>query len=330
MCELKYSLNFIYSKKAEYAMFRLKASFYESGERAGKLLARQLKKQHTASAIPGIKGSNGNIVTSAKEINRVFMDFYKNLYTSDTVFDSEKLKTWFSKIQFPNLSTEQVQLLEAPIREEEVRKAIQSMQSGRASGNDGFPVEYYKLYIDILAPILTKVYSESLSIGQLPNTLNESVISVILKKGKDSLDPASYRPISLANVDYKILTKVLAIRLEKIVPCIIHADQVGFVKGRSSSDNLRRLLHLMWQNREADKPVAAFSLDAEKAFDRVEWRFLIHVLENFGFGLGFIKWIQLIYAEPKASVLTNGVVSSFFNISRGAKQGDPLSPLLFI
>ena len=330
VCELKYSLNFIYSKKAEYAMFRLKASFYESGERAGKLLARQLKKQHTASAIPGIKGSNGNIVTSAKEINQVFMDFYKNLYTSDTVFDSEKLKTWFSKIQFPNLSTEQVQLLEAPIREEEVRKAIQSMQSGRASGNDGFPVEYYKLYIDILAPILTKVYSESLSIGQLPNTLNESVISVILKKGKDSLDPASYRPISLANVDYKILTKVLAIRLEKIVPCIIHADQVGFVKGRSSSDNLRRLLHLMWQNREADKPVAAFSLDAEKAFDRVEWRFLIHVLENFGFGLGFIKWIQLIYAEPKASVLTNGVVSSFFNISRGAKQGDPLSPLLFI
>ena len=102
------------------------------------------------------------------------------------------------------------------------------------------------------------------------------------------------------------------------------------MKGRSSSDNLRRLLHLMWQNREADKPVAAFSLDAEKAFDRVEWRFLIHVLENFGFGLGFIKWIQLIYAEPKASVLTNGVVSSFFNISRGAKQGDPLSPLLFI
>ena len=137
----------------------------------------------------------------------------------------------FSKIQFPSLSPEQVQLLEAPIREEEVRKAIQSMQSGRASGNDGFPVEYYKLYIDILAPILTKVYSESLSIGQLPNTLNESVISVILKKGKDSLDPASYRPISLANVDYKILTKVLAIRLENIVPCIMHADQVGFVKG---------------------------------------------------------------------------------------------------
>ena len=86
----------------------------------------------------------------------------------------------------------------------------------------------------------------------------------------------------------------------------------------------------MWQIRESDKRIAAFSLDAEKAFDRVEWRFLIHVLESFGFGEGFIKWIQMIYVEPKASVLTSGVLSSFFNISRGAKQGDPPSPLLFI
>ena len=96
-------------------------------------------------------------------------------------------------------------------------------------------------------PVLTKVYSESLSVGQLPNTLNESVIYIILKKGKDSLDPASYQPISLANVDYTILTKVLAMQLENFVPGIVDPDQVGFVKGRSSSD-LRSLLHLMWQN----------------------------------------------------------------------------------
>lgn len=181
-----------------------------------------------------------------------------------------------------------------------------------------------------MTPILAEVYSESLSHGQLPHTLNEALISLILKKDKDPLDPGSYRPISLINVDCKVLTKVLAMRLENILPGIIHEDQVGFVKGRSSSDNLRRLLHLMFKSHQENTPVAAFSLDAEKAFDRVEWGFLLRVLEVFGFGSGFINWVKLIYKEPRASVLTNGQISPFFQLSRGTKQGDPLSPLLFI
>lgn len=127
----------------------------------------------------------------------------------------------------------------------------------------------------MLAPVLTAVYSESLSHGQLPNTFNEAMISLILKKDKDPLDPGYFRPVILVNVDCKVLTEVLAMRLENTLPEIIHEDQVGFVKGRSSSD--RWLLHLMWKNRQE-----AFSLDVEKAFDRAEWGFLIHFLEAFG------------------------------------------------
>lgn len=102
-------------------------------------------------------------------------------------------------------------------------------------------------------------------------------------------------------MDYKILAKVLARCLENILPNIIHTDQVGFVKGRTSSDNFRRLLHLMWFCRKQDIPAAAFSLDAEKAFDQVEWGFLIYILEAFRFGKKFIKWIRVIYADPQAS-----------------------------
>lgn len=95
-----------------------------------------------------------------------------------------------------------------------------------------------------------------------------------LQKGRDHTDPANFRPISLINVDSKILAKVLAIWLETVLPYITHSDQVGFIKGRSSTDNLRRLLHLMWLNSSNTAPVVADSLDAEKAFDRVEWGFL--------------------------------------------------------
>ncbi len=165
--------------------------------------------------------------------------------------------------------------------------------------------------------------------GKLPDTFNEALITLILKKDRDPTDPGSYRPISLIDVDGKILTKVLATRIERYMPSIVHADQVGFVKGRCSSDNVRQLLHLMWASRDVDTPTAAFSLDAEKAYDRVELAYLFYTLRMFGFSEGFIKWIKMIYLSPKASVLTNGLKSPFFGLTRGQKQGDPLSPLLF-
>lgn len=190
------------------------------------------------------------------------------------------------------------------------------MNTGKSPGSDGFPVEYYKEYIDIITPILTMVF-EAFQSGSLPPSLNEALISLIPKKGRDHTDPANFRPISLINVDSKILAKVL-----------VHTDQVGFIKGRSSTDNLRRLMHLIWLNASSTVPVATVSLDTEKAFDRVEWDFLHSALLRFGFGSGFVKWIKIIYTKPKASVLTNGLISPLFDLSRGTRQGC-LSPLLF-
>ena len=189
--------------------------------------------------------------------------------------------------------------------------------------------EYYRKYIDVVVPILTKVYKESFDSGQLPDTFNEAIITLILKKDRDPTDPGSYRPISLIDVDSKILTKVLAMRIERSLPHIVHLDQVGFVQGRTSSDNVRRLLHLMWASRGVDTPIAAFSLDAQKAYDNAELAYLLYTLRVFGFGEGFIKWVKIIYLCPKASVLTNGMRSPLFGLERGQKQGDPLSPLLF-
>lgn len=114
-----------------------------------------------------------------------------------------------------------------------------------------------------------------------------------------------------------------------MLPNLVHIDQVGFVKNRCSADNLRRILHIMWKSRNNIDPIVAFSLDAEKAFDKVELAFLFHTLESFGFGPSFRQWLQLVYTEPMATVLTNGVMSPLFKLSRGTRQGSPLSPLIF-
>ena len=163
----------------------------------------------------------------------------------------------------------------------------------------------------------------------MPESMRSAVITLIHKKGKNPQQCGSYQPVSLINVDAKILAKILATRLEAHLSSLIHPDQVGFIKNRSSADNVRRLLHLIWQVRNCPDPIVAFSLDAEKAFDRVEWTYLFRTLHRFGLGPSFIKLVRLLYCNPKASVLTNGNMSSGFPLHRGTRQGCPLSPLIF-
>ena len=186
------------------------------------------------------------------------------LYKSQVDPSEEQFEAFFANINISKLSEGQVAQMEGAITEGEIRDAIVSLKTGKSPGQDELPVEYYRKHIDLLAPILTKVYKESFDKGQLPDTYNEVLNTLILKKDRDPADPGSYRPIHLIDVDGKILTKVLATRIERSMPYIVHADQVGFVKGHSSSDNVRRLLHLMWASRDADMPTAALLLDVEK------------------------------------------------------------------
>lgn len=115
----------------------------------------------------------------------------------------------------------------------------------------------------------------------MPQTLSQATVSVILKKDKDPQKCGSYRPISLLNVDYKILTKALALRIEKVVPSIIHEDQTGFIVNHQSYFNIRRLLNILYSDHSVDHPEIIVSLDAEKAFDCVDWQYLFSVLKKF-------------------------------------------------
>ena len=124
------------------------------------------------------------------------------------------------------------------------------------------------------------------------------------------------------------MAKVLARRLENVLPDIVSLDQTGFVKNRRSFFNVRRLLNIMYTTCQADSE-CFLSMDAEKAFNRVEWTYLFEALVRFGFGSIFISWIKLLYGSPSAMVLTNHFYSKSFKLHRGTRQCCPLSPLLF-
>lgn len=181
---------------------------------------------------------------------------------------------------------------------------------------------------ELIDPFL-EMLNDSFLRGSLPKSLTEATISLILKRGKPADECSSYRPISLLNVDFKILSKILARRLEKILPNIINVDQSGFVVGRNSCINMRRLLNIIQLSHQQKLTSMVIGLDAEKAFDRVEWPFLFSALDTFGLGETFCSWVKLLYSRPLAAVRINGQTSSYFPLGRGTRQGCPLSPLLF-
>lgn len=120
------------------------------------------------------------------------------------------------------------------------------MKCGKAPGPDGYSSEFYKEFGDLLSPHLFKLYTQAYNVGRLLPTLNEAIITVLPKKGKDPVEVSSYRPISLLPCDQKILAKALFIRLSSVMDKLIHPDQTGFIPNRHSSSNLRRLFNIIY------------------------------------------------------------------------------------
>lgn len=172
------------------------------------------------------------------------------------------------------------------------------------------------------------MYEHSFLNQKLPES-TQLHITLIPKQGKSPEEPSSYRPISLQCMENKILAKLLAKRLDSILPTIIGPDQTGFVQGRHSYTNVSRLLGVIQYAKNKPLDSMVVSLDAEKAFDRIKWKYMFNVLKRFSLGSIFISWVKLLYTSPQAMVMANGLTSPRFTLGHGTRQGCPLSPLLF-
>lgn len=326
--QLQSKFDLLTTSKVQKQLFLIRQRYFETGDKAGRLLAHQARTAALSRLIPKIKATSGEVTSNPIEINKIFHSFYSDLYASQCSPDVWEEDNPLDKITFPKVNEDLCRVLGRPISVTEVQEAIMSLQNGKTPGPDGFTVEFFKVFSAAVAPALQNMYNESFTRGSLPPTLLEASISLLLKNDKDSMLCGSYRPISLLNVDLKVLSKILAQRLQQVLPSLISPDQTGFMLGRHSFYNTRRLLNII-SSPSSNTAEVIISLDAEKAFDRVEWSFLFFVLQKFGFNSEFISWIKLLYANPVASVHTNGLQSAPFPLHRGTRQGCPLSPLLF-
>ena len=166
--------------------------------------------------------------------------------------------------------------------------------------------------------------------GKLLNSQEEAVITLIEKKYRDQRLLKNWRPISLINVDVKIGSKAIAKCLEKVLLHIIHHDQNAFVKEQTIFDAVRTISNIMEFTELKGYPVIMTAIDYRKAFNSLSKDFLFKLLESFGFGVSFIKWIKTFYSNITSCVANNGFFTPSFRIKRGIWQRDLLSPSLFI
>ena len=325
---LQTEFDLLTTRQAEYLISKSRHGSYEHGEKAGRLLAHQLRQKTSSQTISAIKDELGLINTDSLKINNCFKNFYQSLYASDTCSNISVLEDFWQTLHIPSMDPKTAAELEEDLSAEEIAIAIKSMQNGKSPGPDGYPTEFYKKFSDIISPVIT-ISLLRIILVTIPTFNYASSSYFILKKDKDPLDCTSYRPISLLNADTKILAKVLARRLEEALPAVISQDQTGFIKNRFSFFNIRRLLNVLYGPSTPGVSEVVLSLDAEKAFDRVEWNYLFSVLKRIGLGPKFISWIRILYKCPMAAVRTNNNLSTYFELHRGTRQGCPMSPLVF-
>lgn len=316
----------------DYTQKRLlsqRQSICAEGDKNGRALAFLAKTEMPQTVVTNIQSANGDLLSDPQDVCARFREYYTHLYESKTDRSIEDITNFLGGLSLPSLSRDTGVELDRPITEEEVQRTINSMATRKSPGPDGFPVEWYKRNIDFHSARLVTLFQQSFNMASLPASFYEAVIVVIHKSGKPQDCCGSYRPISLININAKILTKILAMRLGTVILSLVSPDQSGFMPGKTTDINLRRLYtNLQIQHDNKGHRVIA-ALDNEKAFDSVEWNFMFAVLTRLGLPPGFLKWLRLIYLKPTAWVRVNGYISDPFPLGRGTRQGCPLSPFLF-
>ncbi len=166
---------------------------------------------------------------------------------------------------------------------------VKTMSNNKSPGSDGLPVEFYKFFWKDLGDILLQNLNNGYETGRLSITQRQGIVTSLPKPGKPREFLKNWTPITLLNVDYEILSGVLALRMRNVVGDLISSDQKGFLKGRYIGENTRLVYDVMNYLKEQNKNRMLLLIDFEKAFDTLSWKYILQVLESYGFGQSFIK-----------------------------------------
>lgn len=309
---------------------RSKLHWLDIGDQNNKNFHNAIKTRQAQNTLREIKCLDGRMATSHSDIKleaeRHFSSFLNHVPES---FQGASVAELKCLLDF-ECNAEDCAGLEAEVTAEEIKQVLFSMPSNKSPGPDGYPSEFFKVTWPVLGQDFTVAVQSVFKFAFLPKGVNSTILALIPKK-TDASEIKDYRPIACCNVLYKVVSKILANRLKGLLPRIITENQSAFIQGRLLMENVLLASELVKDyHKDAVSPRCMMKIDISKAFDSVQWSFLLRSLEAMGFPAKFIHWIKLCISTPSFSVQVNGDLAGYFQSARGLRQGCALSPYLFV
>ena len=297
------------------------------GDQNTRFFHKAVKARNARSAIKAIISGNGCRIAEPEAIKEEAVGFFKNVLCVDgPSFDQE----YVDNIGGITWSTQHLDILKGEITHEEIKKAMFSIDDNKAPGPDGFSSLFFKAAWSIIGSEVVEAVTSFFKSGRLLREINCTVLALVPKvPNPETMN--DYRPISCCNTVYKCISKIIAARIKQCIPDIISPSQSAFVQGRSIADNILITQELMVNyHRNGGPPRCALKVDIKKAYDTISWSCILGILDSMGTPAFLLECIKECISTPMFSVSVNGELAGFFASKRGVRQGDPLSPLLFI